>query len=83
MEKAPHKSVVKALYAYEASAPGELTVDEDEVLHSFDSEDDWLLVQTESGGGRAGFIPVTYVEEVRNHDANLVMNNQTITLLAG
>jgi hypothetical protein len=62
--KAPHQSVVKALYPYEASAPGELTITEDEVLQGFEVEDDWLLVQTESGGGKAGFVPASYVEEV-------------------
>ena len=55
---------MKALYDYEASAPGELSVKEDEVLFAFDSEDEWLLVQTDKDGGKAGFIPVTYVEEV-------------------
>lgn len=62
--KAAHKSTVKALYAYEATAPGELTIEEDEVLQSFFAEEEWLLVQSESAGGKAGFVPSSYVEEV-------------------
>ena len=57
--------MVKALYDYEASAPGELSVKEDDVLYAFDTDEEWLLVQTEKDGGQAGFIPVTYVEEVQ------------------
>jgi hypothetical protein len=53
---------VKALYDYEASAPGELSVKEDEVLLVFDKEDAWLLVQSQTEGGKAGFVPENYVE---------------------
>ena len=49
--------MVKALYDYDATAPGELSVKEDDVLLAFDAEDGWLLVQTEKGGGKAGFVP--------------------------
>lgn len=55
---------MKALYDYEASAPGELSVKEDEVLYAFDAEEEWLLVQTDKDGGKAGFIPVTYIDDV-------------------
>ena len=54
--------MVKALYDYDATAPGELSVKEDDVLLAFDAEDGWLLVQTEKGGGKAGFVPENYVE---------------------
>jgi uncharacterized protein YaiE (UPF0345 family) len=64
--QATHKSVVKALYDYSATAPGELTVLEDEILLVFDEEEDWLLVQSQTEGGRAGFVPGNYVE-VRIH----------------
>jgi hypothetical protein len=57
---------VKALYDYEANAPGELSVKEDELLHVFEKEDEWLLVQSQAEGGRAGFVPANYVEEVRH-----------------
>lgn len=60
--QAAHKSVVKALYDYDASAPGELSVKEDDVLLVFDADDGWLLVQTEKDGGMAGFVPENYVE---------------------
>lgn len=62
--QAEHKSVVKALYDYDASAPGELSVKEDDALLAFDEEEDWILVQTENDGGRAGFVPANYVEQV-------------------
>jgi actin cytoskeleton-regulatory complex protein SLA1 len=52
---------VKALYDYEAAAPGELSVKEDDILLAFDQEDDWLLVQSEKDG-RAGFVPANCVE---------------------
>jgi hypothetical protein len=53
---------VKALYDYEASAPGELSVKEDELLLVFGQEDAWLLVQSKTEGGKAGFVPENYVE---------------------
>lgn len=57
---------MKALYDYEATAPGELTIKEDDILHVFDKEDEWLLVQQQKAGGKAGFVPANYVE-VRKH----------------
>jgi len=60
-----HTSVVKALYDYDASNPGELTIKEEEILYVHDKEDAWLLVHSQKPGGRVGFIPETYVEEVR------------------
>jgi len=62
--QANHKSVVKAVYDYDAGAPGELSVKEDDVLLVFDNEDDWLLVQNEKEDGKVGFVPGNYVEEV-------------------
>ncbi|KAL5527124.1 hypothetical protein ACEPAG_5915 [Sanghuangporus baumii] len=62
VEPALHKSVVRALYDYDASAPGEISIKEDDVLLAFDAEDGWLLVQTEKDGGKAGFVPENYVE---------------------
>lgn len=52
---------MKALYDYEASAPGELSVKEDDVLLVFDQEDAWLLVQNQAEGAKAGFVPENYV----------------------
>ena len=52
---------MKALYDYEAAAPGELSVHEDDVLMLFDTEDDWILVQNSKAEG-AGYVPGNYVE---------------------
>lgn len=60
-QQAEHTSVVKALYDYEASAPGELSVKEDDVLLVFDQDDAWLLVQNQAEGAKAGFVPENYV----------------------
>jgi SH3 domain. len=60
--QADHTSVVRAMYDYEANAPGELSVKEDELLLVFDTEEDWLLVQSQKDGGKAGFVPGNYVE---------------------
>lgn len=54
--------MVKVLYDYEASAPGELTVNEDEVLFVYETDQDWLLVQSQKDGGKAGYVPGNYVE---------------------
>ena len=37
---------------------------EDEILHVYDKDDAWLLVHSQKAGGRVGFVPETYVEEV-------------------
>lgn len=55
---------MKALYDYEAAAPGELSVHEDDVLMLFDTEDDWLLVQNSKAEGGAGYVPGNYVEVI-------------------
>lgn len=60
--KADHVSLVKVLYDYEASAPGELTVNEGEVLLVYETDQDWLLVQSQKEDGRAGYVPGNYVE---------------------
>ena len=57
--------MAKALYDYDAANPGELTIREGEVLHVYDKDDAWLLVHSQKPGGRVGFVPETYVEEVR------------------
>ena len=62
-----HTSIAKALYDYDAVAPGELSISEDEILMVFDREDEWILVQSQKEGGKAGFVPGNYVEEVCFH----------------
>jgi actin cytoskeleton-regulatory complex protein SLA1 len=57
---------VKALYDYEAAAPGELSVQEDDVLMLFDTEDDWILVQSSKAEGGAGYVPGNYVETMND-----------------
>jgi len=53
---------VKALYDYEAAAPGELTIGENEILLAFEFDEDWLLVQNQQENGGAGYVPGNYVE---------------------
>ncbi len=61
---------MKALYEYEANADGELSLQEDEVLHVYAKDDDWLLVHSQKEGGKIGYIPGNYVEEVRPQTAS-------------
>ncbi|CAL1701025.1 unnamed protein product [Somion occarium] len=63
VKPAPHTSVVKILYDYEATQPTELTIKEDEILYAYDQDEGWLLVGDKEGT-RAGYIPGNYVEEV-------------------
>lgn len=58
-------STVKALYEYDANAEGELSLEEDEVLHLFAKDEDWFLVESQKEGGKIGYIPGNYVEDVR------------------
>ncbi|KAF8640053.1 hypothetical protein AX17_001295 [Amanita inopinata Kibby_2008] len=62
VEPADHVSTVKVLYDYEASASGELSVKEGETLLVYETDQDWLLVQNQDEGGKAGFVPGNYVE---------------------
>ncbi|KAF8529197.1 hypothetical protein BU17DRAFT_36962 [Hysterangium stoloniferum] len=64
LEEAVASSLVKAIYDYEAAAPGELSVIENEVLSVYDQDEDWLLVKSERDGGKVGYVPGNYVEEV-------------------
>lgn len=59
--QAAHTSLVKVLYDYDAAAPGELSVKEDETLLLFETEGDWILAQSHTGDG-AGYVPGNYVE---------------------
>ncbi|KIY42908.1 hypothetical protein FISHEDRAFT_63096 [Fistulina hepatica ATCC 64428] len=61
-------SVVRAVYDYATNAPGELTVVEDNVLYVFDTEDEWLLVQSKAGD-KAGYVPGNYVEAITEEEA--------------
>lgn len=69
LPQADHSSKVKALYDYEAAADGELSIKEDEVLLVFEMEQDWVLVQGEKEGGKAGFVPGNYVEPYGGEEA--------------
>jgi len=60
---------VKAVYDYDAAAPGELTVREDDVLLVFDNEEDWILVQESQSAGKAGYVPGNYVEVVDEEES--------------
>jgi hypothetical protein len=53
---------VKAQYDYDATAEGELSVKEDQLLLVFGPEEDgWLLVQ-DKVGGQVGYVPGNYIE---------------------
>ncbi|KAJ3571426.1 hypothetical protein NP233_g3768 [Leucocoprinus birnbaumii] len=65
---ADHKHLVKALYDYEAAAPGELTISEDEILLAFEVDEEWLLVQSQKESGGAGYVPGNYVEETTGEE---------------
>jgi len=59
---------VRALYDYEAAAPGELTIGENEILLAFELDEDWLLVQNQQENGGAGYVPGNYVEETTGEE---------------
>ncbi|KAJ2971983.1 hypothetical protein NUW54_g12369 [Trametes sanguinea] len=63
VEPAEPIQVVKVLYDYEAAQSTELTVKEDEILHVYDRDDDWLLVASQTEEGKVGYVPGNYVEE--------------------
>jgi len=69
----------KAQYDYEASAPGELTIKEDEELIVYDREEEWLLVKVKRAE-RAGYVPANYCDEVRSC---LSCSLQMLNALAG
>ncbi|TFK43561.1 hypothetical protein BDQ12DRAFT_675175 [Crucibulum laeve] len=71
VEQANHTSVAKVLYNYEAAAPGELSVQEDETLLVFDTDDDWLLCQSQKEE-RAGYVPGNYVETASEDEPSAV-----------
>ena len=60
---------MKAIYDYDAAAPGELTVHEDDILLLFDNEEDWILVQESQNAGNAGYVPGNYVEVVDEEES--------------
>lgn len=60
------------MYDYEATAPGELSVHEDDIFYVFFNEEDWILVQDSKVEGRAGYIPGNYVEVVDEEDLKTI-----------
>lgn len=65
---------MKALYDYEASAEGELSLQEDEILEVYSKDDDWFLVQSRQEGGKIGYVPGNYVEEVCDYSSTSVVS---------
>ena len=60
--QAENSSIVKVQYDYDATAEGELSVKEDQLLLVFGPEEDgWLLVQ-DKDGGKVGYVPGNYIE---------------------
>ncbi|CAE6449426.1 unnamed protein product [Rhizoctonia solani] len=62
VEEAKPITSAKALYDYTANGDGELTIAEDEHLSVFDQEAEWTLVKSTKSGGKAGYVPATYIE---------------------
>ena len=56
------------MFDYEAVAPGELSVQENDILLVFETEEDWLLVQDSQVEGRAGYVPGNYVEVIADDE---------------
>ncbi|KAG8821342.1 cytoskeletal protein binding protein [Serendipita sp. 401] len=59
-------STVKAAYDYEASAAGELTITEGEVLQVHERDEEWILVEAKGdkpNSHKVGYVPANYVEE--------------------
>lgn len=63
LEEVKPVSVAKAVYDYTATATGELSIAEDEVVHVYERDDDWWLVKGTNNGGMVGLVPGSYVEE--------------------
>ncbi|CAE7122972.1 unnamed protein product [Rhizoctonia solani] len=62
VEEAKPITSAKALYDYTANGDGELTIAEDEPLSVFEQEAEWTLVKSTRPGGKAGYVPATYIE---------------------
>ncbi|KAJ1311553.1 hypothetical protein OPQ81_010037 [Rhizoctonia solani] len=62
VEEAKPITSAKALYDYAANGDGELTIAEDEPLLVFEQEAEWTLVKSTKPGGKAGYVPATYIE---------------------
>ncbi|KAL7421316.1 cytoskeletal protein binding protein [Cryptotrichosporon argae] len=61
VEEVPPLHTIRSLYAYESTAPDELSMGEDAVLEVFSVEDEWLLVRAE-GDDKLGFVPRNYCD---------------------
>lgn len=56
---------MKAQYDYEATAQGEISIEEDWILSVYEREDEWILVKSNQAGKIAvGYVPANYVEDV-------------------
>ncbi|KAG8743612.1 cytoskeletal protein binding protein [Ceratobasidium sp. 414] len=62
VEEAKPITSAKALYDYTANGDGELSITENEPLSVYDQEEEWSLVKSNKPGGRAGYVPATYIE---------------------
>jgi hypothetical protein len=53
---------VQAMYAYEATNDEELTMADDDILETLDTDDpDWILVRKHE---QVGFVPTSYVQPI-------------------
>ncbi|QRV76374.1 actin cytoskeleton-regulatory complex protein SLA1 [Ceratobasidium sp. AG-Ba] len=62
VEEAKPITSAKALYDYTANGDGELSISEDEPLYVYEQEEEWSLVKSNKPGGKAGYVPATYIE---------------------
>jgi hypothetical protein len=56
---------VSALYAYEPQNDEELSVVEDEPLELYEEDGEWVLCGRVGGNPGAGWLPASWVEQVR------------------
>ncbi|KAG8727632.1 cytoskeletal protein binding protein, partial [Ceratobasidium sp. 428] len=55
-------SLANTIYDFTASDDGELSITEDELLSVYEQEAEWWLVKSREPGGKAGYVPASYVE---------------------
>ncbi|CAG8456662.1 8276_t:CDS:10 [Gigaspora rosea] len=68
IQEAECKSVLKAVYDYEAQSNEELSFKEDDIFYLYDKDEaDWYLVKSND---EFGYIPANYVEEEQEQQEN-------------
>ncbi|ORX39089.1 hypothetical protein BD324DRAFT_587922 [Kockovaella imperatae] len=73
VEEIPPVHQTKSIYAYEATSPEELSMEEDQTIHVYSVEEDWILAQVGDEGSKLGFVPRTYCEPIDEMEATTVV----------